>query len=296
MSEIFDKTIWPAFSAKLRSAKSIVNYQAAIKEFSEFTGVSFELTTIKHVSDYEMYLTKLEQNDKKIKTSTHASKMFRLKSVADFIEECHLISDYNNPFRDIKIDTPEWMLSDKDMPLLHDLEILLESAKENTRDFLIFMLAAKCGLTTGEILNLTIDDLIFDENRKVISLNIRKPRFSRNILIPDDISNIISEYLSTFEGEKELFLNSRNKPVTEKYLQRLIGSYMDKLSDELSGRRMTLTDLRHAAIKYMKMGGASNEEIAAYIGNVNAYMLSRYDEVSYNNMEKGIKYSVLSVN
>lgn len=75
MSEIFDTTIWPAFSGRLKTAKSIVNYKAAIKEF---TGVSFELATTKDVSDYEMYLTRLEQNDKKIKTSTHASKMYRL--------------------------------------------------------------------------------------------------------------------------------------------------------------------------------------------------------------------------
>lgn len=81
MSEIFDTTIWPAFSGRLKTAKSIVNYKAAIKEFTEFTeftGVSFELATTKDVSDYEMYLTRLEQNDKKIKTSTHASKMYRL--------------------------------------------------------------------------------------------------------------------------------------------------------------------------------------------------------------------------
>ena len=68
MSEIFDTTIWPAFSGRLKTAKSIVNYKAAIKEFTEFTGVSFELATTKDVSDYEMYLTRLEQNDKKIKT------------------------------------------------------------------------------------------------------------------------------------------------------------------------------------------------------------------------------------
>lgn len=78
MSEIFDTTIWPAFSGRLKTAKSIVNYKAAIKEFTEFTGVSFELATTKDVSDYEMYLTRLEQNDKKIKTSTHVSKMYRL--------------------------------------------------------------------------------------------------------------------------------------------------------------------------------------------------------------------------
>lgn len=78
MSEIFDTTIWPAFSGRLKTAKSIVNYKDAIKEFTEFTGVSFELATTKDVSDYEMYLTRLEQNDKKIKNSTHASKMYRL--------------------------------------------------------------------------------------------------------------------------------------------------------------------------------------------------------------------------
>lgn len=296
MSEFFDKTIFPAFSARLRTKNSVNNYISTIREFNNFTGVSFELANNRQVAEYDLYLTKLEKNDNKIKASTHATKLSMLKSIADFIENCSLVDNYNNPFKDIHIERPDIVLYDADVPLLHDLEVLLENAKNNPRDFLIFLLAAKCGLTTGELLNLRLKDLIFDENKMVYSINILKGKRQRNILIPEDVSLAFQNYLLIFEGEDRLFLNSRNKPITEKGLQRLIASYMDNLTEQLSGRRMTLADLRHSAIKYMKMGGASNTEIAAYIGNEKAYMLSRYDNVSYNNMEKGIKYSVLSIN
>lgn len=296
MTDLFENTIWPAYIQKFKSKKSISNYRRAVDFFFEFTGVSFEDATKKMAIQYDEYLTKLENAETgKIKHNTHISRLYMLRSVGDFISKCNFIENYQNPFEDMVIEKLNIDLTSNDIPLLHDMEILFEAARNNPRDFLIFMLAAKCGLTTGEILSLRINSIIYSEGEP-IGLAIKKNNYTRSIMIPDDVKEALVEYLNCYDLTNELFLNTkRNTPLAERGLQRILKEYVNNIAPLINSRNITLSDMRHAAVKYMKMGGAEDAQIASYMGNKSVDMYSRYNNVSYNDLEKGISYSLLSI-
>lgn len=302
-SELFKKTIWPGYIQKFKTERTIQNYGYIVDAFIRYNGKSFELANEDDAKSYEAYLsrlTKLDSTDKQhINITTYSSNLSVLRSLSDFILKCNFIENYKNIFQNIKNPVIDTEIRWKDMPLIEDLEVLFEAAKESTRDFLIFSLAAKCALSTSQITKLRTDDIVHDKDGRITGLCIKSGKFSSfNIALPEDVKKTVERYMSSINHAGPLFLNSQDRGLNSKALQRLLKSYLDRndVSDRLHRKDFTLQEMRHAAIKYMKIGEVDEADIAKYIGMANANNLARYRTVTDEEMEQAAKYSVLSVN
>ena len=79
--------------------------------------------------------------------------------------------------------------------------------------------------------------------------------------------------------------------------ERLLASYTDKLVKAKKLRKhYTMQTLRHAAISYMLMGGASKDEVASYTGVTGKWM-NRYDKIIADNViNVAANYNVININ
>lgn len=298
MTELFSNTIWPAFCQKLKSSDSRDNYKYILDDFYRFTGLSYELCTKDNALAYDRHLERLEYQDgkNKIKHSTHVARISCLRSVGDFISKCNFIPDYENPFLYVIVKAVDAELNDTDIPSIEDMEYLFRAAENSPRDFLIFLLAGKCALSTSQICALKMTDLAMNEDGKLSGLTIRNGNYSHTILLPDDVLVALHRYLEIREPSEQLFINKRHTKLKERDLQRLLKKYTSELRDVLCKKDFTISELKHAAVKYMRIGGATDEEIAKYTGAVTPGMFTRYNKVSDEDMDKAVSYSVLSVN
>lgn len=297
-TELFLKTIWPAFCQKLKTDDSRNNYKYILDDFMRFTGMSFELCDASQAKAYDEYLVKLEvsEGETRIKHSTHVARISCLRSIADFILKCNFVPGYDNPFNHIVVKGVEQTIEYQDMPTIEDMEILFQASKNTPMDFLIFLLAGKCGLSTSQICSLKMTDLTMNEDNKLSGLTIRKGKYSHVILLPDDVLSALHTYLNTKEPSESLFVNKRHNPLSERDLQRMLKKYLSSLGDRLYKKNFTISELRHAAVKYMKIGGATDSEIADYTGIATPNMYQRYNKISSDEMDRAVTYSVLSVN
>lgn len=297
MTNLFENTIWPAFSQKLKSDKSCRNYRGIVNDFYRVTGKSFENCTKDDALMYDKYLSELEYSDSPshIKHSTHVSRISCLRSLSDFIVKCNFIDGYENPFLYIVIKAEDSELDEYDIPTIEDMEHLFDAAASSPRDFLIFLLAGKCALSTSQICSLKMSDLAYDDDGELSGLTLRNGSYSHTILLTDDVMPALRNYLATKTPSDALFVNKAHKPIKPRDLQRLVKSYTTKLNGFLCKKDFTIAELRHAAIKYMLMGGATDEEIAFSTGAATPGMYSRYNKVSRDDMAKAVSYSILSV-
>ena len=108
--------------------------------------------------------------------------------------------------------------------------------------------------------------------------------------IPDtkEIDNLLSA---------ALFTNIRKNRIKMRDTERLLASYTDKLVKAKKLRKhYTMQTLRHAAISYMLMGGASKDEVASYTGVTGKWM-NRYDKIIADNViNVAANYNVININ
>jgi integrase len=98
-------------------------------------------------------------------------------------------------------------------------------------------------------------------------------------------------------SDKYIFHNKRGTCLKPRDAERLLKQYVDNgIYDKKIDKAFTFQDLRHAAIKYMLMGNASNDEVAAYCG-ITTKWLPRYQRVvADGNAITSADYSVISIN
>ena len=278
MSDLFDMTIKPAFFSKLKP-ETQATYSMVINAAMNYCSKSFEDISADDARAFDKYLCDREEKGE-IKHTTHVTHISILRSLGDFIAKCSFIDDYVNPFDSIIVKAVDEELSSSDIPSLDKVEMLLAACNDNDR--LIFSLAAKCGLSTSEICSLKDSDVFTDEEGVLRGVTIRSgSRYHRNIKLPEDVLSLLSFHLR--QGVSEyLFVNRRNNQMKPRDLQRKLQRYLTEIGIP---SEFTVEDLRHCAIVYMKAGGATDNEIADYIGISHVGRLgARYRKGAYEDM------------
>ncbi|MEE0218300.1 MAG: site-specific integrase [Lachnospira sp.] len=289
----FEK-VWTAFAETLKP-NTAAKYRITFDEFSRFTGKTFPECTDADVLAYEKYLNSMENNHK-ITHSTHYTKISVLRSLANFVEKCGFYDNYKNPFSMALVERNSLEIDNYTIPQLEDLEILLRAAKDNIRDYLIFVLVMKCALNTRQICMLTVDDILNYNDHLVLSVFYARNNNKHHISLPQDVENILIKYLENFQSEGSLFLNSRKKPLKERDLQRLLKKYIMQVKDSLYKKDFTIAEMRHAGIIYMMAGGADSADISSYVGLTDSARLkSRYKRAAAVSLNNPAEYSILSV-
>ena len=124
-----------------------------------------------------------------------------------------------------------------------------------------------------------------------------KNHISRFLIIPDDIGTLLDRYIDAENIQSgAIFLNHRKNRIKMRDTERLLASYTEKLVKSRKLRRhYTMQTLRHAAISYMLIGGASKDEVAAYTGVTGKWM-NRYDRIIASDViNAAANYNIINI-
>ena len=287
-------TILELYYSHLKSTRTVKEYSYIINLFETFTTKNFLDCNQEDALSFSKHMAGLAAAGE-ISRKTYYSRISVLNSISSYIENNNLIPDYHNIFKRIIVLIDNEHVTVSDLPDFHDLSCILEAAKSNLRDFTIFSLCIKCGLSCSQLCSLNEESLLYDNENKLSGLRIISGRNYNDILLPDDICAILTSYLSEFAIDNDsLFKNSHGKPLKIRTLQRILQKYVVECKGRLNRSNITFQQLRHAAIFYMKHGGASDEDIAKYT-DLSVRTILRYNKIS-EGLPDAATNSVLSIN
>ena len=185
------------------------------------------------------------------------------------------------------------------IPDTKEIDNLLSAALDanDNKAFLIFSLVIKMGLTNQEICNLNKEYICRNQTGHLCINMPPKNHISRFLIIPDDLGTILDTYIVAENIQSgALFTNIRKNRIKMRDTERLLASYTDKLVKAKKLRKhYTMQTLRHAAISYMLMGGASKDEVASYTGVTGKWM-NRYDRIIASDViNAAANYNIINI-
>ena len=298
-SDEFLYSIWNFYEASL-SASTRKNYYNVVKGYIKIVGKEPLSLTYEDVSKYYKYL-EARMSSGRLSYSTALMRISVMRSLCEYIRHRNNLAgkDYINYFNEIILPEPDKSISDELLPSEQELNNLLEiiNASKDAMTFLICSLILKCGLTTSELSGLEAEYIILDNNNNLCIQFPAKRKITRIIRLPKDISQLLYAYMDEmqiFSGP--LFYNKHHTKLKVRDAERLLKKYIKQcIEHNLITQEFTMQTMRHAAIKYMLLGGAGEDEVAEYCGITTKWM-SRYRRViSENSALKSADMSIISI-
>lgn len=299
LSDEFNNSIWTFYESSL-SKRTRKEYLGVINNFVKITNTD----PIKLTKDScEKYVDELNKKYLKgeLSYNTLVMRISVMRSLCEYIRfrKQQQGVDYYNYFIDIIIPDKDKTLKNCHLPTdieINELLFLAKEAKDDTA-FLIFSLAVKCGLTSSEISQLDVENIVIDINERFCIQFPPKNKAVRIIRLPQDINELLQTYIE--ENERisgPIFYNKHHTRLKVRDAQRILNKYIELGQEQnIIQHHFTFQDLRHAAFKYMLTGGASEEEAAAY-GGITTKWLSRYRQVvNEANTLGSADYSIIKI-
>ena len=295
----FEDEIWIYFQTNL-SSRTRKEYWNIVKDFDRLTGHDpMKLTRKEALNYYNNLIEKVNSN--KLSYNTAVMRLSVMKSVCTFIETYTVNHGkrYVNHFESMSLPEQDKILPKDAIPDAREIDNLLSAALEanDNKAFLIFSLVIKMGLTNQEICSLNREFICHDNEGHLCFSMPPKNHISRFLIIPDDIGTLLDRYIDAENIHSgPIFLNYRKNRIKMRDTERLLASYTEKLVKSRKLRRhYTMQTLRHAAISYMLIGGASKDEVAAYTGVTGKWM-NRYDRIIASDViNAAANYNIINI-
>ena len=300
ISTKFEDEIWIYFQTNL-SPRTRKEYWNVVRDFDRLSGHDPMKLTRKEALNY--YNTLIEKvNSNKLSYNTAVMRLSVMKSVCTFIETYTINHGkrYVNYFESMSLPEQDKILPKDAIPDAREIDNLLSAALDanDNKAFLIFSLVIKMGLTNQEICSLNREFICHDKEGHLCFNMPPKNHISRFLIIPDDLGTLLDTYIEA-ENIKSgaIFLNIRKNRIKMRDTERLLASYTEKLVKSRKLRKhYTMQTLRHAAISYMLIGGATKDEVAAYTGVTGKWM-NRYDRIVASDViNTAARYNIININ
>lgn len=279
LTPLFENEIWTLFIKTLHTKKSKSDYYAIVKDITSYLKKDFLQISEADAQSYFNHLLLLASNGKQ-SLKTIKVKLARLKSISNFILRNSYLFELQqtyqrNPFQRVSLPQTEEYLTSRNVPDIDEMNEILHKAEKNEQLYLILCMMVRCGISAGEICTLKYEDFIQDKNGNV-GIEYCYRNVKRYIKLPEDILTMIQEFIGDTEVAHSayLFHNRRGNPLRIRDLERL---YLKYLPAEESPH-FTLSDIRNGAAAYMLVCGASENEVARYIGIAPEWM-RRFDRI-----------------
>lgn len=300
ISTKFEDEIWIYFQTNL-SPRTRKEYWNVVRDFDRLTGHDPLKLTRKEALNY--YNTLIEKvNASRLSYNTAVMRLSVMKSVCTFIETYTVNHGrrYVNYFESMSLPEQDKILPKDAVPDAKEIDNLLSAALENNdnKAFLIFSIVIKMGLTNQEICSLNREFICRDKEGHLCFNMPPKNHVSRFLIIPDDLGKLLDTYIEAENIQSgAIFLNLRKNRIKMRDTERLLASYTEELVKARKLRKhYTMQTLRHAAISYMLIGGASRDEVAAYTGVTGKWM-NRYDKIIADNViNAAANYNIININ
>ena len=146
---------------------------------------------------------------------------------------------------------------------------LFENTIDRYRNLLIFYLMLDCGLRLGEVVNLNVSDMCFDD--KYILINDSKNGKSRVVPMSDKVYRYATLNMKNYYGYDEAFILNKNNNRISKYAIHNMFHKMKKIYKEVRPHL-----LRHTFATSYIVGGGSLEKLRVLMGHEDYNVTRQY--------------------
>lgn len=177
-----------------------------------------------------------------------------------------------------------------------ELEKLLESIPCNNekgiRDRLIFEIFYSTGLRISELENIKIKDIDF-KNSEIRVLG--KGRKERIVFLTGEAENFLAKYMKirnyflydrktgSYKSSEYLFLNTRGKKLSQRYIRKLLGKYLNASDIK---KHISPHGLRHSFATHLLQEGASIRAVQELLGHSNLSSTQIYTHLNIRKMKE----------
>lgn len=267
--------------AEDRSPVTIAGYLGDVRLFAQWYKVHYrevltpDALTNEAVRGYKQHLL-----DQAAKPKTINRRLAALAAYAHWLEQAGYVRNARNPVQGVKAVreitlAPKWLDKKQRAALLRTVDKEVEDAVRRyprlrlmyLRDAAIVKLILFAGLRVGEIIQLRVSDLIFDERKGSVVVREGKGMKRREIPLNAKARKALLEYLQMRPDidSNDLFLGQRNEGVQSKTIQRAVQRYAEKAGL----KNTTPHTLRHSFAKALIDAGVSLEKVATLLGHSN---------------------------
>ena len=277
VTAIIDRFEEMLVSERNLSLRTLNSYRTDIEEFLKYTEYKVDISKIE-IEDYIEYL-----NSKKAKQSSIMRKISALRQFFLFLIEENLINQ--NPILEIK-------LKNKNKPLPkvlseNETKLLLSyfEKKSNPKLQAMLHILYGAGLRVSELVELTKDAIIYDENSKhYVLIVLGKGNKERIVPLNNVAVEAISNYMNNLHDEKIKFSRylfpSRAKDghMTRQGFAKLLKGLANEVG--IPAQKISPHVIRHAFATHLLSHGADLRSIQKLLGHKDISTTQIYTHIS----------------
>jgi integrase/recombinase XerD len=256
------------------SQNTIKTYSSIIEKFTNYLKSQIAIYNEKEfVKYFNNYIIHLKQ-DKNLSQNYIYLVTVVVKKFLEF-NNIHFLDSITTPKR---IKTSPNVLTQKEVKQLLDCIIWNEDTDSDfriltkTRDKLIIRLLYSLGLRVSELINLTVDNVNFEE----LKLTIVSKNNCRVILLDKTTKQLIQKYLEKRTHEsKYLVVNKNGNQLTPRYIQLMIKKYGKESGIQ---KKITPHVLRHSYAAHLLEQGVNIKIIQQLLGHSNLSTTQIYNQ------------------
>ena len=255
---------------KTRNKSTIELYTRVLESLAEEYGKDLPFISPEEASAYEIKLKSNYANNTVIRD---------LRVIKAFYNHLHATQGYENPFKKIIPPPQEMTFLDRTRLLTEvELDLLLEEARKNIKQYAIVLLLVTSRFIPCEIQNLRYGDLIVDAAGRIGAYVKSRGGEKRFIPIREDVFEIILRYRQSEglspeiipdEYDDSVFTNISNLRVI---INKLVASAGIK-------KKISPKDLSHLSIIIGLLNGASMSQAEKQAGFKRKLMLRKYTKI-----------------
>lgn len=236
------------------------------------------------------------------KVATARVKVYAVKAFYRWLFEADYLD--KNPMLIVRADK---MPEDKDgkqsisLPL-HEVKMLLSNVSEKffERDLCILLFFLTTGVRLSELVSINVDDVSTEE--KMLTIRHGKGGARRRVPLSDGCIEQYKRciaarkrfheaihYVERDEDVKPLFVSERNKRITQRRVQQIVATAVQKAG--LSGKGYSPHKLRHTAATMMYNNGVDLNNIKAILGHNSIQTTTIYAHVDTENKRAAVEHN-----
>ncbi len=252
-----------------KSENTIGEYIHFVRQMLLFTGKKYNQLTVGDIKKYQIYLST------KMKYSKNTMYL-ALKAIGSYLK-------YRNRDDIVKAIKPP--RRPKQMPKYlteEEMRKLLDSAKDNSRDYAILSLLAYSGLRVSELCNLHVEDV--DLSERVVYVHSGKGDKDRIVIISAKAAEAIENYLLSRQDSLEyLFSSQKSEKITRVQVFRIVKKYARKAGIK---KNVTPHVLRHTLATTMLRRGIDIRYIQQFLGHSSVATTQIYTHVDDGTLKR----------
>lgn len=276
-----------------------LSYLEVEKRYSSHTLKSYAKDLndfISYIQDYTLVLEEIESKDVRNWVVYLSSLKLQNSSINRKIASVRSFYRYLMKNGFVKIDPTKLIKSKKKsskLPVyvqeeqMDEVVILFEMGRLSLRSFLIIELLYSTGVRVSELVGLKINDI--DYNLSLIKI-LGKRNKERLIPVSTSLLSLMRTYIdetSIVRGEKkEFFLTDKGKIIYQKFVYRIVNSYIRIASQ---GGNVSPHKLRHTFATHMLKNGADINSVKDLLGHASLAATQIYTHNNISDLVKILK-------